>query len=490
MSLRTRLGLAVIGCAFALGALGDVLFQGQSLGANVPLWVAAFIVVLAGLMHFGGVPWHQGRRWMLGPLLLFSLLFLWHSSPLLVAVNLVALAAALAVGSLRRPSGSPRTAGVADYAGGLLAVGASTAAGVLPVVDADVNWQEVEESARGGRLLAVARGVAIGAPLLVLFGGLFAAADTVFKSYLTAAVPSFPGTPIRLGLILAWSWLAAGLLRDLVAAREDGRLLSPAIVVGRVRRPRLGSTEIMIALGLLNLLFLAFVLVQFRYLFGGRELVEQRAHLTYAAYARHGFFELVIACTLALPVLLLADWLLGGSRRRLFRVFAGSLVALLFVVILSALQRMRLYEQAYGLTELRLYATVGILWLAAVLVWFAATVLRGRRHAFAIGAVAAGFIATLALNVLNPDALIARTNLGRPQADVHYLASLGDDAVPVLLRRLPELDPPVRRELALALLRRSTAAVDARSWTIARHRARTLLAEHRAELLAYAHAQD
>src|SRR4051812_1855132 len=82
MSLQTRLGLAVIGCAVALGALGDALFQGQSLGANVPLWAAVFILVLAGLMTFGRVPWHRGRRWMLGPLLLFSLLFVWHDSPL------------------------------------------------------------------------------------------------------------------------------------------------------------------------------------------------------------------------------------------------------------------------------------------------------------------------------------------------------------------------------------------------------------------------
>jgi hypothetical protein len=167
-------------------------------------------------------------------------------------------------------------------------------------------------------------------------------------------------------------------------------------------------------------------------------------------------------------------------------VFAGTLVGLLLVVITSALQRMRLYEHAYGLTELRIYATGLMVWLAAVLVWFTVTVLVCRRPLFAIGAVAAGFAATLALSILDPDALIVRVDLDRPRADAGYLTTLGDDAVPTLLRRLPSLDPPVRRRIAEALLRRSTEPVGWRSWTVARRDARALLARHRAELTAAA----
>jgi hypothetical protein len=66
---ETRLGLAVIGGAVALGIAGDLLFQGQSLGINVPLWAGAFTAILAALIRFGRVPWHQGRRWMVAPLL-------------------------------------------------------------------------------------------------------------------------------------------------------------------------------------------------------------------------------------------------------------------------------------------------------------------------------------------------------------------------------------------------------------------------------------
>ena len=74
--------------------------------------------------------------------------------------------------------------------------------------------------------------------------------------------------------------------------------------------PRLGAVELNVVVTILDLLFLAFVIVQFRYLFGGRDLVQQSANLTYAEYARHGFFELVAVAALTLPLLLLGDWLL------------------------------------------------------------------------------------------------------------------------------------------------------------------------------------
>ena len=69
----------------------------------------------------------------------------------------------------------------------------------------------------------------------------------------------------------------------------------------------LGIVELGIVLGLLDVLFLAFVLVQFRYLFGGAELVQVSATLTYAEYARRGFFELV-----AVAALLAADHAAAG----------------------------------------------------------------------------------------------------------------------------------------------------------------------------------
>jgi hypothetical protein len=227
-----------------------------------------------------------------------------------------------------------------------------------------------------------------------------------------------------------------------------------------VRQPRLGITDGAVALGLLNALFLAFVVVQLRYLFGGTSMVEVTPGLSYAEYARRGFFELVAVAALVIPLLLLADWAVHRERpldERVFRLSALVQLILLAAIIGSALYRMRLYQQAYGLTELRLYTTVFMGWVAVVLAWLAATILRGRRHRFAFGALVAGLVAAAGLNIANPQALIVRVNAERAAAghsyDAAYAGRMSGDAAPALLATLPRLPGDDRCRVAHRLLK-------------------------------------
>ncbi len=142
---------------------------------------------------------------------------------------------------------------------------------------------------------------------------------------------------------------------------------------------------------------------------------------------------------LVLGLILLMDWLtrfVTGRGRLTINLLHGVLVALTLAILASALFRMRLYQQEFGLTELRFYTTAFMVWLGVVLVWLAVTVLRvldptgdnlGRRR-FAFGALVTGLALVVALDLINPDALIARTNLARAAAsvgqplDAEYLA--------------------------------------------------------------------
>lgn len=89
----------------------------------------------------------------------------------------------------------------------------------------------------------------------------------------------------HLAPICFFGWVVAGLLRVTFFARDWGvRVGAPPGGLA------LGPIEVGVVLGLLNLLFLAFVVVQVRYLFGGEALVLVSSTLTYAEYARRGFF--------------------------------------------------------------------------------------------------------------------------------------------------------------------------------------------------------
>src|SRR2546430_1198849 len=161
MSDRNEVALSLIASALVLGAMGDVLFQGQPLGLNMALWAAAFVVALAVLLRIAAAPLHQGRRFMAAPLLVFAGLFVWHDSPLLVGVNLLALAAAVTMGALRRTRPRIRSATLSDYGGGLVAAACSAAAGAFPLLMTDVRWKHVLRHARASKAAAVGRGLAI-----------------------------------------------------------------------------------------------------------------------------------------------------------------------------------------------------------------------------------------------------------------------------------------------------------------------------------------
>lgn len=207
----------------------------------------------------------------------------------------------------------------------------------------------------------------------------------------------------------------------------------------------LGVIETTIVLGLINLLFISFVVIQVPYLFGGMELVQNTPDFKLAEYARRGFGELVAVTVLVLPVLLLTHWLLRKENpvnEKIYRIFAGIQIVLLFVIMASAAQRLFLLTGSlgYGLTTVRFYPMVVMIWLAVVFIWFGLTVLRGARQYFAWGALWSVFFVLVGVHVINPDEFIAKTNVrlmneGR-EFDAEYNAGLSSDAVPVLLESL------------------------------------------------------
>jgi hypothetical protein len=154
----------------------------------------------------------------------------------------------------------------------------------------------------------------------------------------------------------------------------------------------------------------------------------------------------------------------------------GVLVALTLAILASALFRMRLYQQEFGLTQLRFYTTAFMVWLGIVLVWLVVTILRvpapagdnpGRRR-FAFGALVASLGLVVVLDLINPDALIARTNLARAAAgvgqplDAEYLVqTLSVDAVPASVAGLAIVpDPAVHAKLVCGLQAQARALTE------------------------------
>jgi hypothetical protein len=482
---RTRLGLGVLGVALVLGSLGDLLLRATPFGVNFLIWVTALVGLAILLARWGRVGTRGEGKWLVFVAVVFAAGFLLRDSPVVVFFDFLGVLISLSLAVWLGRGGTLRRAGIWDYILGGVYTGVLTSAGPLPVSVADIEWREAIRGRWKGQALAVSRGILLAAPLLLLFGTLLVAADAIFER-LVIEIFGFDLAEVfsHLALVTFFAWITAGVLWAGLMARVPENF-----AITRPRVLSLGIVEVGIVLGLLDLLFLTFVVIQVRYLFGGAGRVAATAGLTHAEYARRGFFELVTVIALALPLLLIAHWLLRTETRaheRLFMALAGTMVALLFVVVASALQRMYLYQQEFGLTELRLYTTIFMVWISVVLLWFVLTVLRARRDRFAFGAILAGFATIFAINVINPDALIASTNIDRMEAgkrfDAYYLTTLSADAVPVLVESLPEIgDSRLSKDYTVeqaVVDRWDSREADWRTWNLGRSRARQLVRGH------------
>ncbi|MGN9783787.1 DUF4153 domain-containing protein [Nonomuraea sp. ZG12] len=332
--------------------------------------------------------------------------------------------------------------------------------------------------AKGG-IVSTLAALGITAVLLVVFGLLFASADAVFASYverLTTTPAWAESLPLRIFVFVVFAALLAAVV--LVALRPVVDPVAPEIKVG-VRR-----TVWLLPLTAVNLLFAVFVMVQLTVLFGGDALVLKTAGLTYAEYARQGFFQLVAVSVIVLGIVAVAASVLKTERRErwLLSGLLGVLCGLTLVVLFSALHRLGLYTDAYGLSRLRLSVQATIWWLFAL---FALVLIAGGVRLAGRGAgwlprtiVLVTALGLAAFAVVNPDLRVAESQVearGGQTFDTDYLGDLGAEAVPAL-DRLPE---PLRS----CVLSDVAAANDLggpdpwNGWNLARAEARALLAE-------------
>jgi hypothetical protein len=322
------------------------------------------------------------------------------------------------------------------------------------------------------RATSVGVGLLLALPATLVFGALFASADPLFDAALSSATRIDPGPLLSHGLVAgALAWAMAGYFWALSVPPRPGPT--------RAFRPGLSSLAVVTLLGAVVLVFTLFLATQATGLFGGAAFIREQTGLTYAEYARRGFFQMIGASALSLPLVYAAPFAVGQAAEAppappLRKLMAVQLV-LIALVLVSALWRMGLYVRAYGLTEDRLYGTAVMLWIGATIAVLARTVLSGRPRGAAFGSVVAAAALLAALNLANPRGLIARYNLAHPGSrgpDVAHLAALGGDAVPVLVSRWEDVGATERCTLAREIVRRYGApAGDWRGWNLARARA-------------------
>lgn len=424
--------------ALGLGVWAEVLFDGPALGVSFPLFIALWVAAL--LATGGREGWQRARpnAWLLVPLLFFSSMVCVRASDWLTALNVLASGLLLLLVTHFWAAGRVERLGLWGYP--LTALGTLWRSVPLPVAVARAEVDLSSARRQVPRLVPVLRGALLALPVLLLFAALLSSADAVFAEAMRRVL-SWPLEVTFLEALGRGLFIAAGAFGALGLLAHAQRRWRGTDEAGEDEvepvPERLGFTEALTLVGLVDLLFLGFASIQLAFLFGEARLP---VGLTFAEYARRGFFQLLEVSVLTLGLsLALARWtrLRGSSQVRAFQVACSVMVGLVLVILASAMKRMALYESAYGYTQLRVYTHVFMGVLAGVLAWSAVT-LWWRPERFAIGAFVGALAFLGTLDVLNPDAFIARHNLERSLAgqtvlDAAYIVrSLSEDAAPEL----------------------------------------------------------
>ncbi|WP_245677004.1 DUF4153 domain-containing protein [Nocardia acidivorans] len=350
------------------------------------------------------------------------------------------------------------------------------------------RWAGHAESSRGRAERRVGWSVAATVGLLLVFVPLLAGADAVFARLVQDVLPSLRGPDLfRWGFVFAMAGLGVAGALYVLAGPPPPAAGTDSVVVGLLDQViagsestgaqgvrRLSRAEWGLPMGALTVLFAIFLGTQLAVLFGGDGYVQRTADLTYAEYARSGFWQLSMVSMLALVVIAVVQrWAAQREARdRLWlRVAVAAVSVLTLVIVASALQRMWTYQQAYGFTVMRVLVEVFELWIALVYLLVLASLVRLHREWVPRAAIGAAAVTLLVLAVVNPEALVADRNIDRWQSgkslDHDYLSGLSTDILPAL-DRLPELE----RERIRTSLEPSTRNDSWQGWNLSRARAR------------------
>lgn len=169
---------------------------------------------------------------------------------------------------------------------------------------------------------------------------------------------------------------------------------------------------------------------------------------SYANYAREGFFQLCLVSVINFIAIIVLSVFMrrdDDGNLRMLKCLSVLFSAFTLVLISTAIAKMVMYINRFGLTPKRVYASWFMIVLAAV---FVLVIIRQfvKKLKVVVASVGVCVVLFVALSLSNVDGLIAKYNVNcyldgsLKTIDVGTLYELGDSATPEMVRLAKELD--------------------------------------------------
>ena len=255
-----------------IGWAFDFLFWGKSLGINFAFFVG--ISVLGGLflMWVNGIKPARKSLWLLIPFVFFAVITVVRQEPLTLFLAYTFTLLSMGLLAVTFLGGRWPQYNLLDYSYKFFQLTLSIFLSPIYFYQQIRTTRDgLRETIKGFPIKPVLRGLLIAIPIVAVFALLLASADIVFSQKINDFIDQFhiwkiPEYLFRLAIILFWACVLTGIYLHSASKSKDEKLIGedkPVI------KPFLGFTEAAIVIGSVVVLFLLFVIVQFRYFFGG-----------------------------------------------------------------------------------------------------------------------------------------------------------------------------------------------------------------------------
>jgi hypothetical protein len=446
-----------------LGWIFDFLFWGKSVGVNFAIFISVSLLGGFYLLLINNKKPALKSLWLILPIVFFAIMTFSRQEPLTLFLAYTFTLFSMGILAATYLGGRWTQYSLSDYFYKFFQLLGSMIG--LPIsFFSQIRKEQIERGETKTRwpILSILRGLLIALPIVACFASLLASADLVFNQKLIEFLGVFnvgriSEYIIRFFIIIFWAYVLAGTFLHVAAKSQDEKLLGedkPVI------KPFMGFTESAIVLGSVIILFLLFVIVQFRYFFGGNLNIGVEGY-TFSQYARRGFNELVIVAFCSLVMILGLSTITKRENNLQRRIYSGlsiAIVALVLVILVSAYQRLALAIDWHGFSRLRLYPQVFLVWVGILFVAVVVLEIFHQERYFAFAAVLASIGFAVSLSLFNVDDAIVRHNVLRASQGKHfnasYLATLSADAVPALADEFSDisLSVSVHEGIGAALL--------------------------------------
>jgi hypothetical protein len=423
--------------ALALGWIFDFLFWGKPLGINFAIFFAACLVGGGLVLLVNRVKPSMNSLLFLLLSFFFGVISMVRQEPMSLAFGIAGILLSLGLLTTTYRGGAWVHYGLRDYFKTFFRLLGNLV--ILPLV---FIWENKPDTSWVKRfpLKPVSRGVLIAIPLLIFFTLLLGSGDLVFGSRINdflnrIDLGRIPEYILRLLVIILVAYPLTAIFLYAGLKSEDKQLLSDG---EPIIKHWLGFIEAAIVLGLVSLLFLIFVIIQFRYFFGGEVNIGVEGY-TYSEYARSGFTQLIIVACGSLLMILGLGMLTQRETIWKKRAYSGLcvwLALLVMVILVSAYQRLMLAIDWHGFSRLRVFPRVFLVWVGILFAAIIVLEVLGRERHFALAGMLSCFGFAITICSMNVDSAIAQYNIYRTiegkHFNVNYLTTLSTDAVPML----------------------------------------------------------